>query len=130
MLKIIYHPTLGAAVPDGRLEQTVADIIRRYHLDNDKNIYLTSSELLIDAFRVAVVEGQINCKDIVFSYNNEEDIRVDNYGTLSDYPQGFLETHNGLLFRLIKFRADARKATSKEKEQKSAELGSNSLPPE
>lgn len=62
-----------------------------------------ANEIVIDAVRVLIKRGKISHQNVLFFYKTSESepIRVDRNGTLSHYPDGFLDMRNKFLSELI-----------------------------
>lgn len=107
-IKVIYNPARGVVVSDANLHEWVKKRIQWYKTDLKKSKWCrengstvsVASELLVEAFRIAVVRKLISHKEIVFVFKDEE-IKINEKGVLSHYPSGFLDTHTSLLFELI-----------------------------
>lgn len=98
-IKIEYDPTTGKAVKDGELHEWANDIVERYKTDKSVTRKI-ATETCVDILRTKVNNGDIDHKDIVFIYKDDE-IVVDKFACLSHYPKGFCETTTNLLEELI-----------------------------
>lgn len=100
--KIIVHysPEYGSTTPDGQIVKRVEEIIEDFIANKYTNVVYVGSEIILIAFRVAVKEGKLRPKDIVFRFKNQN-IQIDKNGECSHYPEGFMDFTNSLLMRLI-----------------------------
>jgi hypothetical protein len=80
MLKIIWDDNIAVPVVDSKI-QTFVNVA----LNSKYDFCYVAQTVLIDAFRLAVKEGKINYKEVVFVYEGEE-FRVDQNGRFDHYP--------------------------------------------
>lgn len=106
MLKITYDPTNNdVAVSDGGINAVVTSTLAYFKLMQDlhgikQDYHVTvSNELVIEAFRVAIVEKRINHEHVCFIFNNEE-LYPNSVGCLPKWPKGFCNTHSTFLRKL------------------------------
>jgi len=92
---IDYNATIGDSFADGMVVKIVDDWIE----DGSCNI-VTSTGLIIDAFRAAVKQGKVSSEDIVIKFRGEE-LPVDSRGKLDHWPAGFHDTQDKLLTILL-----------------------------
>lgn len=104
MIIVEYNPTSDYVVPDAEVEKYVDDVLNYYKNTNPTVFGLkitVGSEIIIQAFRVAIKEGRISHNDIVFEYNGER-LPPDSYGRLCKWPKGFCSISLEFLSRLLK----------------------------
>jgi hypothetical protein len=109
MLTIEYIST-GRAYTDFEVESCANLIIDAHleHLDQDM-IYRVSTENLIDAIRVYIVENKINPEGwLQFKYGNEV-MDVNEYGNPSHWARGFCDTSGNRLRRIVKGQLSIRR---------------------
>ena len=80
--------------------ESIAEIIVDYIKKGKDEVFEVSSELLIHAIRVFIKEGKININDIEIQFNGEK-IPFDKNGRSDYWPDGFCDTNEKLLMRLL-----------------------------
>ena len=103
MITIIYDARNGIAIPDGQISDVVDSIVESGRMGRDET-HMFSTSIVIDALRLAVKEKRINHDQIVFSFNNQT-IRVDPFGNLEQWPEGFCDLWTKILIELIDWDA-------------------------
>ncbi len=94
---VTYDPFNGIATPDGKCEDLVKSIIS----DSTKKQLTTSSTLVIDHFRLAVVKKIISDQELVFIFNDKK-IHVDKDGRFKDsIDVGFCDYYENVLLGII-----------------------------
>ena len=89
MLTIEFNQ-LGESMPDHMVEDYVLYTMEKYNSGRITKISV-SQELVVDAFKMLVAEGEIDCNEIQFLYRGEI-ITVNKYGTIANYPGKFCST--------------------------------------
>lgn len=109
MLEIEYDAFKGEAVKDAEVEMYVLDILARYHSGKMVNTKVTvGSELVIQQFRLSIVEGLIDCNGIVFVFQNNH-LKVNKFGVLDNWPRGFCDYESNLTRDIIRNSIKKRK---------------------
>lgn len=105
-LTIIYRQTGGQVFSDGIVEHIALECWKR----REKCPVITiSTSLIITAFRVHVVEGNIPFKDLIFCYEGDV-IHMDDRGYIQPpWPEGFDDVNEKLLMRLMLGQAEGEK---------------------
>jgi hypothetical protein len=80
MLRIIWDDNIAVPVVDSKI-QTFVNVT----LNSKYEFCYVAQTVLIDAFRLAVMEGRINHKEVVFIYEGEE-FEVGKNGRFDHYP--------------------------------------------
>lgn len=94
---VTYDPFNGIATPDGKCEDLVKSIIS----DSTKKQITTSSTLVIEHFRAAVVKKLISEQDLVFSFNDKK-IHVNKDGRFKEQIDvGFCDYYENVLLEII-----------------------------
>lgn len=94
---VTYDPFNGIATPDGKCEDLVRNIIS----DNTQSKITTSSTLVIEHFRLAVVKKIISDQELVFIFNDKK-IHVDKDGRFKDsIDVGFCDYYENVLLGII-----------------------------
>ncbi len=105
MLRITYDSMSPVAMPDGRCETMALELYLRSVAPNcfghPLTEYITSSENLINAFRVLIKEKKINHAKIKFFFKGEE-IHFNEHGRSDNWPKGFCDTSLDLSLRMLK----------------------------
>jgi len=61
-----------------------------------------------DALRLMIVEGRLDADDVRFEFNGEQ-VVVNRYGAVKDWPEGFLDEHMGILDSILRKSVEMRK---------------------
>jgi len=106
-MTILRYGVLGDPVADSRAEFTA-------QLLKTQSLYV-STENVVTAYRVLVHEGYFQVNEVELRYvpwgsNEEIHILVNKYGSCDGYPEGFCDTNDDFLLRLL----DWDKETDKE----------------
>lgn len=80
MLKIIWDDNIAVPVVDSKIHTFV-----NVTLNSKYDFCYVAQAALVDAFRLAVMEGRINHKEVVFVYEGEE-FKLDENGRFPHYP--------------------------------------------
>jgi len=99
MLKIEYDPRNGKVVPDAFVKSWADDVVKAYEEVLSMHVTVGSS-LMIDATRVLIMKGKIDCKEIVYQFENL-DLEVGKDGRLPIWPEGFCDVYDNILEELI-----------------------------
>ena len=103
MLKIVYDPVNGNTVPDLQIEEYIQKKIEMEKEFGSLTVAVGSC-VLIDAFRLAVANKQINSQDIVFEFNGKA-AEICDCGMLApgtDYPVTYVNMITELLKTKLK----------------------------
>ena len=109
MLIIEYDPIKGKTISDGLVEKWANNILKKY--TEFKAIKIVKEEtvimnitvglsIMVDAIRVLIAKGKLSHKEVLCKFERQI-IRIDKYGTMSDYPKGFCDAHNNILIKLL-----------------------------
>lgn len=105
MFIIIYDKYAGVVYPDGVIQQEVAKDISTYancktlHTEVDY-IVTVGSEIMIDAYRVAIVKGDISHEDVQVRY--EDTLYQFDKNARMKWPAGMGDLHSNLLRTIIR----------------------------
>lgn len=113
MLTIIYDPINGTAVADGLAMDTAKLIWQGYKERHEAMTYLeaitylpdTSSEVLINAFRVLVKRGHIPYEELIFKYKDQI-LLINKYGKLDHWPKCFCDYTEEMMSELIDWKSN------------------------
>lgn len=100
ILTIEYNPVDAIPVADGRCEVEVSRIIDIFRDVNGAYKWAVSSSLMIDYFRLAVVQGKISHEELRFKFKDEI-ITVHENGSLSHWPKGFCDYLDIVIRKII-----------------------------
>lgn len=84
MIKVTYDPINGMAVPDGRAESWVKEVMETNGTDFHA---IVGTEVMVNVFRLLVLEQKIKPEELVFIFGDVE-IPVDKFGALKFWPKG------------------------------------------
>lgn len=101
MLTVVYSK-YGKSNSDAMSEELALAIY------SDKTHYTTSTDSLITAFKLLIAEEKIPYDGIRFVFENEE-LMINKMGEFENYPKGFCDTEQDMLFRILKSRRRRRK---------------------
>ena len=109
MLTIIYSEE-GISCSDFEAEEYVDCLIENYRFSQSYNekfdgVINISSELIINYFRIAILEGQIDIGDIKFKYK-EVEFNMNKNGLFEQYPEGFCEKYLKSCSKLLDLRIE------------------------
>lgn len=105
MFIIIYDKYAGTVYPDGLIQQEVAKDISTYanckklHTEVDY-IVTVGSEIMIDAYRVAIVKGDISHEEVQVRY--EDVLYQFNENARMKWPDGMGMLHDNLMRTIIR----------------------------
>lgn len=101
MIRIIYDPIDGCAVPDGQAETWVGDRIDYYHRRNgiDYDV-LIGTEVMINEFRLAVIDKKIKPEEMKFIFKDWT-LSINEGGRIAPWPSGFCDTLCKQLSRIM-----------------------------
>lgn len=103
MIAVTYKRVGGVVVADGEVGGYVRSLlsVNGNYNSSFANIDITvSSNLIVDRLRLAVKEGDLDHNDLVFKFEGRE-ITVDNNGRLLSWPEGFCDTWDNILYRML-----------------------------
>ena len=98
---IITYSEDGLLVPDGQAYEKMRELYRE---GRDVSV---GSDSLIKALSLLIAEDYIPNTDIIVRYNGK-DIRYDELGTASHWPEGFVDTMSKMNIRLIRKQSQKR----------------------
>lgn len=103
MIHCIYDPINGELVADGLCEKYVDLIIEEFKsLPRSDHTISVANFLVIDFFRLAIVEEKISHTDIFFYTANMNDlIKSDKNGQLDYWPEHFGEIRMNVLLKIM-----------------------------
>lgn len=99
MLTVEYNEHTGTVVADAAIPNMV-EYWLGLHQQGQLSTIAVGNEMLIDQFRLAVLDDQISHEDIMFMYQGEQ-IKVDTYGKLAHWPTGMCVFVQLQLHRLV-----------------------------
>lgn len=106
MLKVIFDPDHEPGTPDGKAANLAYSFVKCYQEDKVSTVSVTtSSHVVVDAFRLQVVRGEIDHKNLTFEYKGET-ITIGKNARLSNYPRGFCDHMERNLSELLRFRGE------------------------
>jgi len=88
MIKVIYDPIYGVAIPDG-------EVIEFSHSLHDRVITI-SNGIVLDAIRLAIKEGKYKPEDIYIEFEGKR-ININKDGRAENWPEGFCDTWDRIL---------------------------------
>lgn len=98
ILKVVYDPKNGTTVPDNRIKQYVQNRIK---LAKECNLtVIVGNDILVHAFRLAVLQQQIDCDKIVFEFEGQP-VKVCSCGALAKCPD-VLKTYSNIMIDILK----------------------------
>lgn len=131
ILDIYYEPNIGDAFRDGNCDQKVTEIIGELCLGDV--LVWTSTENIIAAIRVAIMQGRINYANVrMWYYVNEAAINatqlpIDRDGNLQNWPNGFCDYIEKQLTILIGWDRYEEDATSQGRQEAMANVATSLL---
>ena len=91
MLRIIYDPLDGEAVADGKASEWVSKrLIHRLTTNGDLTVTV-GTEVMINEFRLAVVDKKIKPEEMVFIFKDHI-LTIREGGRINKWPCGFCDT--------------------------------------
>ncbi len=112
MIKLIYDPWFGISKPDSAVDEWVRCQISLHERTKRDYEYNIGSELIIDRFRLAMINNEIDINQVEFWFNNEK-LTHNEYANIIPWPLDFCCTHSDLSYELIKTQINKRKAKHK-----------------
>ena len=118
MLIVEYDGLEGHAFPDGVIVDKVRGVLKSYFDMKCPDEYkvTTSNGAFIDAVRLAVLEDKISHKEVKFKFKDEL-IDVDFMGNLREWPKGFSDAYEDILFRILEMGTAKDEARLKRKKE-------------
>jgi hypothetical protein len=89
-ITVTYSAENAICIPDLKVDEWVDKLVETYENQTEDYSVVVGTEIMIYGIRVAIMEGRINHKDIVFSFEDEE-LVVDKDGRLPKWPVGFAD---------------------------------------
>lgn len=103
---IINYSKEGMAYPDAETIYKVEEYINSNHNNTIKiNV---STENIINAFRLAIVENRINVSEIKFQFEGQ-DLEVNEYGVFKIMPKGFVDYNDTIIRNIVRRQSEKRK---------------------
>lgn len=99
MITIEYSKN-GKPTSDFNTESLVLDVIKEYLVSGKDKYINVSNELIIEFFRISILEGKIDNELIRFLYNGEY-IHPNEDGKIDHWPKGFCNHSLSALERLL-----------------------------
>ena len=93
---VTYDAYNGTPYANGTFDEVVDQMV-----NSGSGTVISSTENIINEFRCRIAEGDIDCKEVLFVYNNEQ-FEANKYGKFSQWPLGFCDTWDNHLDRLLK----------------------------
>lgn len=116
-LTIDYNAENGFHVADGGAEPFIDVYINRF-LKQKKDMKLTvASSLLVDFFRLRLVQGVIKTDQIEFTFDGEV-IKHNSYATFEYWPKGYCDVGDHVLEGLLTWQSTTAKKKRKEREER------------
>lgn len=113
MLRVVYDPVRGVHVADAEVPNYVQLIVFEY-LQDFTNKVVVGQEFIIDEFRLAVQNGDIQSDDIVFEYEGKEHF-PNRFGTITPWPKGFCDFGVSRSAKLITNACQMRKEDAQQR---------------
>lgn len=104
-ISITYSPD-GQAISDFEIEDWANDIVKESqtpisNFTGERVIERkVSNELAINQIRVFIKQGKLNHSEVVFVYNGSE-LKPDKNGRLENWPKGFCDHTENMLYTLL-----------------------------
>jgi len=93
----------GLAISDFEYQKYV-DIIKDYIMHNNDFDLKVSTEVLVNAIRVEIYKGNIDCNDIGFMFEDKI-LYPDKDGRIQNWPNGFCDINLELIEKLLDERS-------------------------
>ena len=88
--------------------EKIQDYLEWKEAGKENNLLIVSSGIIIDTFRMMVVEGKISHEDIQFKFNKEM-VPINEFGNPEKWPQGFGDVSQNITYRTLKAQSAKRK---------------------
>lgn len=103
-LKLVYSKH-GPAISDFEVANFKKSLLEAYSkLDNESITIMTSSQLGVLQLQVLIKKGVLDKSKVELLFYRDlvmTTIKIDKFGELDQYPDGFCEAYSNLLMRLI-----------------------------
>ena len=102
LLTVEYNPNKGVVVPDNKIAGYVNKLIK---LSKYSNVSVSvASEMIISQIRVTLTEGKLMKDNVIILYKMEEIILAEDCKFKYNTPEGFCDTYDKQLDKLIEFQ--------------------------
>ncbi|GEM_PF-4281629 len=99
----IEYTKYGIATTDFQAEE-MADAICEAYKDTEQDVtYRVGNEAVVQAMRLAVIEGLISSEDLQFKFKDRL-LKINDLGEIENFPEGFCDISTNILFKLLKAR--------------------------
>lgn len=98
----------GIPMSDFEARQYVSNIIKEFHEFKTTFNIETSSENVVNSFRLAIVEDKISINEIIFKYENNV-LQLTEYGTFETFPKGFIDINTSIARYIVKAQSIKRR---------------------
>ncbi len=104
----------GESVSDFEVEEWFSQILEDIQMVQDISIYRSvSTTLPIDRVRAAILEGELDYKNVRFVFKDKI-IKSNEYGALSEWPDGFCDVGLKLIEKILTGREKHKSKNNKE----------------
>lgn len=90
MIRIVFDPKRGSTMPDAKIADYVARMLRLGDTPENSIIISVGSKAILEQFQTAIFKGDIDLQNIVFVYNSTI-LETDQFGEFinlrSDFPK-------------------------------------------
>ena len=101
VFRIKYDPINGFVTPDANIEECIKNYITTFEVSSEYTYTISvGSELLIDAFRVAIREDKVSHEVVEFEFEDQI-LKPDSNARLDHWPRGFGDIHSNFFRRLL-----------------------------
>ena len=99
----------GEPISDFNYEDWITRIKNYFLYAKEQDWYLkASTDIAIQALRLEIAKGNINCEDITFAFKDEK-FKANKYGVFNKVPDGFCKAHFDLIWQIIRVGIDKHK---------------------
>jgi hypothetical protein len=118
-ITVEYNPLAGHVIKDGEAEEWVDEIIKTaFSIKDEKDLVITvASSLLVDFFRLRLVQGVIKVDQIEFTFDGKV-IKHNSYATFEHWPKGYCDVGDHVLEGLLTWQSTTAKKRRKEREER------------
>ena len=104
---VIEYAERGQPVSDFNFGDWLCNVMQ--HIDSG-HTFVVSTAMPIDAIRLAIVQGKIDCKDVTFSYMGLL-FQANEYGAILDWPMGFADRNTAISTDILRAAMKKRRAS-------------------
>ena len=98
----------GDAVPDAYVKDLVDDSILSFHQRGVDTTHHIGSDILLNAYRLAIIERKIAPEDIVFKYESVVYAFDDKGNIVGGWPKGYQSLHMDMILSILGSRNKRR----------------------